>query len=170
MQLTVDNYIFDFPEALDAFKFDEANPSSPNYHGVSVMKAVDMVVEFPSEYLYVEIKEYEDLRQLHELGEVFDGNKARIWLRNNLIHKYRDTFLYRWCEKVKQKPIYYICLLNFDAALLSYFRKELASAIPVGEKNPNRWRRPLLAKNNLIVLDESTWNRTLSQWGTCNHV
>ena len=62
MTLTVDGYRFDFPHAVDAYKFDETDRSRDNYHGVQQLKAVDMMVEFPKCYLWVEIKTYDDLQ------------------------------------------------------------------------------------------------------------
>ena len=38
MTITVDGYRFDFPNALEAFKFDEKDSLSPHYHGVDALK------------------------------------------------------------------------------------------------------------------------------------
>lgn len=173
MTLTVDGYRFDFPHAVDAYKFDETDKHSENYHGVQQLKAVDLMVEFPKCYLWVEIKSYDDLH-------VFDAESIcpncgavvnhRQWLKRNLIRKYRDTFLYRYCEKKLDKPVIYICLLNFNSALLTFFKKELRLGIPTGCPNPKRWNRPLLEKDRLIVTDEAGWNRNLSLFGSCQFV
>jgi len=173
MTLTVDGYRFDFPLAVEAYKFDETDRSRDNYHGVQQLKAVDMMVEFPKCYLWVEIKTYDDL-------QVFDADAVcpncgsvvnhRQWLKRNLIRKYRDTFLYRFCEKKLDKPILYVCLLNFDPALLTFFKKELSQGIPTGKPNPKRWNRSLLEKMHLIVTNEAGWNRNLNAYGTCQFV
>lgn len=173
MRLTVDGYEFDFPHAVDAYKFDETDSLSPHYHGVQQLKAVDAMVEFDRCYMWVEIKTYDDLAVFaHEqtcpnCGAVVNH---RIWLRRNLVHKYRDTFLYRFCEKKVDKPIIYVCLLNFDLGLLSFFRRELSREIPTGLRNNNRWNRPLLDKLHLFVTDEAGWNRNLNSFGTCRYI
>ena len=173
MKLTVDGYEFDFPEATAAYKFDETDNLSPHFHGVQQMKAVDMMVEFSSCHLWVEIKTYDDLQVFDEETVCPNcGAKVnhRIWLKRNLVRKYRDTYLYRYAERKTNLPIFYICLMNFDAALLSFFKKELRKEIPVGRANDSRWKLAILEKERLIVTDESGWNRNLQRFGTCRFV
>ena len=172
MQVTVDNYIFDFPNAIEAYKFDEPDAMSPHYHGVSSLKSVDVMVELPKEYLFVEIKKYDDLKDFYLPSREFDGNEARKYLIRTLSRKYRETFLYRYCERKIDKPIYYICLLNLDAPLISYCRRFLAKAIPVGHANSRRWNRVILDANSLFIVDERAWNanKYISNWGTCQYV
>ena len=47
----------DFPNALALYKFDERERLSPTFHGAP-MKAVDVLAEFPTFQLWIEIKEY----------------------------------------------------------------------------------------------------------------
>jgi len=57
MKIQCDGFEFDFTDALDVFVFDEQNQASPHYHGLShAMLAVDLIVEFPDYYLFVEVK------------------------------------------------------------------------------------------------------------------
>lgn len=172
MQVIVDDYRFDFPKAIEAYKFDDKDNISPHYHGVDALKAVDVMVEFPNEYLFIEIKTYDDLAEFHRQGQTFDGNEARKYLIRTLSRKYRETFLYRYCERKTDKPIFYICLLNIDNALKSYCKKELAHYIPVGKANHKRWNRVLLPAENLFIVDENAWmrNANLSAWGTCQYL
>ena len=170
MIVTTDNYKFDFPEAIEAFKFDETDKMSPYYHGVTVLKAVDVMVEFPQEYVFIEIKTYDDLADFKKEGATYDDNAARKYLIRTLSRKYRETYLYRLCERKVDKPIFYICLLNFDSALKSYCRKELARFIPVGRANKTRWHKSILDKDSLFVVDEGAWNRNLTRWGTCEYL
>lgn len=171
MKVTVDFFEFDIPNAIDLFKFDEVNNNSPHYHGVSCMKAVDVMVEMPDCYLFVEIKEYsrEEIAEMLRQRGMQKGSNTH-YLKNNLRAKYKDTVLYRLCENKLDKDIIYICLLNFDPALLTLFRKTLIKDIPVGIANKKRWRKPLLG--NLVVVDESAWNRKLTAkgFGTCRHI
>ena len=53
ISIECDGYIFSFADALDAFKFDDQNPTSPHYHGVP-MKAVDIII---NEYFKKSIQE-----------------------------------------------------------------------------------------------------------------
>jgi hypothetical protein len=170
MTVEVDNYRFDFPGAVDAYKFDETDALSPHYHGVTVLKAVDVLVELPTEYVFIEIKTYDDLTVFKKEGKTYDDNEARKYLIRTLSRKYRETFLYRYCEGKIDKPIYYVCLLNLDAALKGYCRKELAKRIPVGKASRSRWHKELLGKTNLFVVDEDAWNRNLTRWGSCQYI
>ena len=172
MIVTADNYRFDFPNAVEAYKFDEKDRLSPYFHGVDALKAVDVMVEFPHEYLFVEIKTYDDLKDFKVRGATYDANEARNYLMRTLSRKYRETYLYRMCEGKTDKPIYYICLMNLDSALKSYCRKELAKRIPVGKANRRRWHKAILEKDRLFVLDEEAWNRNANilQWGTCEYL
>ena len=170
MTVTTDNYSFDFPQAVDAFKFDEKDKLSPYYHGVDALKAVDVVVEMPREYVFIEIKSYDDLADFKKEGMKYDDNEARKYLIRTLSRKYRETFLYRFCEGKVDKPIFYICLLNLDTQLKSYCRKELARFIPVGKANKRRWNKSILDKTSLFVVDAADWNRNLTRWGTCAYL
>lgn len=172
MILTVDSYRFDFPNAQQAYKFDEKDKLSPFYHGVDALKAVDVMVEFPNEYIYVEIKTYDDLNVFNTQDSAYNTNEPRKYLIHTLSRKYRETYLYRMCEGKIDKPIYYICLMNLDSALKSYCRKELAKHIPVGKANKNRWHKMILDESHLFIVDEEAWNRNANmlRWGTCKFI
>ncbi len=174
MTATVDGYIFDFPGAKELYKFDETDNQSPHYHGVSVMKSVDVMAIFSKFDMWIEIKDYQDeeIQRMQKEGDQRkkgDTYHLKTWLRNNLVRKYRDTFLYRYAENKIGKPIIYVCLLNFDPTLLSYIRQELIRNIPCGIPT-KRWNRPLIER--LIVLDEKAWgrNKVLQQIGTCTKI
>lgn len=174
MKLTVDGYEFDFPHAVEAYKFDDTDALSPYFHGVQQLKAVDLVAEFANCYLWVEIKSYDDLGVFDDIqvcehcGMTIANHRS--WLRRNLVNKYRDTFIYRFCEKKLDKPVFYVCLLNFETALLTYFKKELNREIPTGIRNRDRWKRAILEKERLIVTNEAGWNRNLTTFGTCRYI
>ena len=170
----IEGYRFDIPQALQMYKFDETNNISPFYHGVSVLKAVDVMVEMPKCYVWIEIKYYDDeiiteLKKERNQVKQNDTYHTKSWLRNNLLHKYRDTFLYRYAENKLDKPIVYICLLNFDKALKSYFRGELQHYIPC-DIPTKRWKKSII--DALIVVDENDWkhNPQLMELGTCTRV
>ena len=170
MKIEVDNYRFDFPNAIDVYKFDEQASASPHYHGVTALKAVDVMVEMPGEYLFIEIKTFDDLTDFYKQNKNYNADDAKKWLIRNLSRKYRETFLYRYCERKLNKSISYICLLSFDKNLISHCRKALGRAIPVGKGNRLRWHRVLLETDRLFVVDQAAWNRNLTHWGTCAYV
>lgn len=163
MKVIVDDFEFDFPQALDAYKFDEIDKNSPHYHGITQFKSVDVMVELPTQWLWIEIKHYRRAPSTDQKISELTWSLAR---------KFRDTYLYRLCEKVPQKELFYICLMNFDAALLLHFRKELQYKIPTGLANPNRWKMPLLEDSHLIVVNERMWNQNgnILRWGKCKYL
>lgn len=159
MQLEVDGYTFNFPTALEIFKFDETDKSMPMFHGAP-MKGVDLVAEFEDKYLYVEIKDYDEVSdldpRLSDTATQDARNKHFKWLKNYLKYKFRDSYLYRHAEEKVDKPIHYICLTNFDNGLNTLMKKALSPELPVGDK-PRRWKRSLA--KSCQVLNMETWNR-----------
>lgn len=143
-----DGYTFGFKNAIEAFKFDEKDPNNPHFHGVP-MKAVDIVAEFQDEYLFIELKEFHDL-SAYDVSSATSEEDANlknaqfIRLKNYLKYKYRDSFLFRYAETKVDKPIHYICLLNFDNSLNLMMRKFLAKELPIGKKS-KRWKRIIAA-------------------------
>ena len=74
-----------------------------------------------------------------------------------------------YAEQKIDKPICYVCLLNFDSALRVFFRGEVARLIPAGRPS-RRWKREII--NGFFVVNEADWKRNsiLSSLGTCVHV
>ena len=171
LDLNEERVRFDFPNALALYKFDEKGKSSPTFHGAP-MKAVDVLAEFPTFQLWIEIKEYSH-EGILKMKDELDKNKQvkreyTAWLTDYLKYKFRDTFLYRYCEEKIDLPVVYVCFTNFDSALNSFFRNELSRMLPVGKANPNRWKRELIAKNHIFVVDEDAWKRNLeAKFGEC---
>ena len=59
MKVKADGFEFEFPEALEAYVFDEKDKAAARYHGLShAMKAVDLVVELPNDTLFIEVKDF----------------------------------------------------------------------------------------------------------------
>lgn|SRR5574344_2182169 len=166
--LVVDNIEFTFSNSVvDAFKFDDNNRESPHFHGIQQFNAVDLLIETQTDYFFVEIKSYNkdysanfaSKHKCSNCGKITD--KARF-LKDYLIRKYRDSFLYRYCEDKVDKPIQYIVLIvsGFDGLVNSQLKKQLKEMLPVGNKNPDRWNH-YIAKS-VYVLDIDTWKRTMS--------
>lgn len=156
-----DGYRFDFTDAVAAFKFDETDPTNPAFHGAP-MKAVDVVAELPCVYLFVEVKEYVNPADFCADSSESTGNPHHFtWLKNYLKYKYRDSYLYRYAEDKTDKPVHYLCLLNFDDALNSIMQKDLCIDLPV--KNiPKRWNHSIA--KSCQVFNLSSWNRNFPKW------
>ena len=141
---------FDFTGAIRAFKFDEENHMSTNFHGLShCMKAVDFIVEYENYYIFIEIKDPPDPSR-------YETEKDKTELINNLVVKFRDTFLYRWAEKRLDKPVYYQCLVELDNAQTLYIMNQLKNQLPA-ERRPSRWKQSLVKA--CMVANVVTWNK-----------
>ena len=156
-----DGYRFDFTDAIDAFKFDETDPLSPTFHGAP-MKAVDIVAELPATYLFIEVKEFDKPSDYNAESTDTTGSFDHFtWLKRYLKYKYRDSYLYRCAEDKIDKPVHYLCLLNFDDALNFNMGKNLRKELPVGRAG-KRWIK-ILAQS-CQVLNMAAWNRNFPKW------
>lgn len=160
-----DGYTFNFEDAIDAFKFDQNDPGQPHYHGVP-MKAVDIIAEFDNAYVFIELKELNELSE-YDIAtatneeEAKQKNAAFKWLKNYLKYKYRDSYLYRYAEDKVDKPVHYICLLNFDNSLCSKMKKFLAKELPVGHKS-RRWNH--IIASSCQVMNMQRWETEYPKW------
>ena len=155
MKVSTDGFEFDFTDAINAFVFDEKDKRLPTYHGLShAMKAVDLVVELENEYLFVEVKDFHG-------PDDYQGKDHFNHLREVLKYKYRDSFLYRWAENKIDKPIYYLCLLTLDNALISRMNKEVRIQLPPGLPI-DRWEKEIA--QGASVLNEERWNKKFPKW------
>lgn len=174
LTLTEEKFEFDFPNAKALYKFDEKDPLSPTFHGAP-MQAVDVMAEFPKFQLWIEIKEFmpSEIEAMKKEGDQQKKgqnvhNKAH--LTKNLKHKFRDTFLYRFCENKLDTKIVYVCLTNFDDALNGFYKKELQKQIPTGIAS-TRWEKQLLDRSHIMVVNQNSWQRNLEdKFGKCNKV
>ncbi|MCQ8896394.1 hypothetical protein NQT62_08120 [Limnobacter humi] len=170
MKVRADGFEFEFPGALEAFVFDESDKLKSNFHGLShAMKAVDLVVELPQHTLFIEVKDFhspDDYNFNAAISNDEEGQRRKRvnHLRDVLVHKFRDTWLYRWSERARGTPgkqVFYLCLLSLDNGLLGTVRKELHKALPVGIAGP-RWQRGLAA--SCEVLNIERWNKVFPSW------
>lgn len=165
MKLEADGFCFDFTDAINAFVFDEKDNSKPSFHGLP-MKAVDIVAELETAYVFVEMKDFHDPEAYNEVlaKDENDASSKRDnfkWLKNYLKYKYRDSYLYRHAEQKVDKPIHYICLLTLDNVLNSRMQKALKQELPIG-KASKRWKLEI-ARSCQVVNIES-WNRNFPKW------
>ncbi|HOD39807.1 MAG TPA: hypothetical protein PKW98_12135 [Candidatus Wallbacteria bacterium] len=161
-----EGYKIDFKDALNAFKFDETDKNKSNYHGVTALKAVDIIAEFEDKYVFVEIKKYDNSDELVDsfnfiAGGTIPRHKYFSWLKNYLKSKFRDSFLYRYAENKVDRPIHYICLLNFDNALNVELSKSLRRELPLN-KPSERWVHILSKSCNVVNLKK--WNEVFTNW------
>lgn len=170
MKVRADGFEFGFPGALDAYVFDEIDSTQPHYHGLShAMRAVDLVVELPSDTLFIEVKDFHAPDDYNFKAAVTDDQRTdrrqRLnHLRGVLVHKFRDTWLYRWSERtadVPAKQVRYLCVLTLDNGLLGVVNKELNQALPKGPAGP-RWQRELVT--SCVVLNPQRWNTAFPAW------
>lgn len=166
MNVEAAGYNFTFPGAIEAYIFDETDNSKPTFHGAP-MKAVDVMVELEDAYLYIEIKDYDDvsLYDIRCAGKDDEETKKRQdgfrWLKGYLKYKFRDTYLYRVAEFKTNKPVHYICVVNFDNALNSLIKKELRRDLPVG-KHCRRWHQAIAESCQVVNFDK--WNNSFPSW------
>ena len=143
----------DFSGVKNALRFDEQDRLSPNFHGLShCMKAVDFIVEYPDHYLFVEIKNPRDPSRYSTDKDIND-------LVDDLLVKFRDTFLYRWAEGKQNKPVYYQCLIELDNAQTLHIMNKLKYKLPF-KGQPSNWQKPLAYK--CTVANTETWNKIFS--------
>lgn len=170
MKVRADGFEFEFPGALEAFVFDEKDKAQPHFHGLShAMKAVDLVVEFPHDTLFIEVKDFHapddyDFKAAVTDAERDNRRKSVNHLREVLLHKFRDTWLYRWSERAvgaPDKPLRYLCVLTLDNGLLGVVSKELNQVLPKGRAGP-RWQRELVQA--CVVLNPQRWNSVFPAW------
>lgn len=169
MKVETDGYKIDFTDALDVFKFDETDKTLPTFHGVTALKAVDIIAEFSDVYVFIEIKEYPESHDVDidwgtkdcEEIDCVKRKKHSVWLKNYLKYKYRDSFLYRYASNKVDKPIIYIVLINFDDAFNLKMKSDLENEIPVS-KIPSHWVNPIISKCQ--VLNIEAWNRNFPKW------
>lgn len=172
MILETDGYKFDFPNAIELFKFDSDDKESKYYHGLSHnMKAVDVVAVFKKFQLWIEVKNFPfDKIDSFEKNPNAKGTKSNKNLADyigDLKLKFRDTFIYRYCEGKVTTPITYIFLTNLPEPLCVHCTKVLNQDIPVGNPIPNRWNKPLLEKDQCYVITPESWARNFKEYFGC---
>ena len=166
IEVEADGFLFRFEDAIEAYVFDEKDKANPYYHSPPT-KAVDVIAEFESDYVFIEIKDFDD-PQLYNTLQYFSEEENRIrkdhfkWLKNYLKYKYRDTLLCRHAEQKADKPIRYVCLLvNFDNPLNLRLQQALRSELPVGRKS-RRWVKEIAS--GCVVVNLEKWNERFSKW------
>lgn len=158
MQIEKDGLSFVFSGANAISVFDD--------HGMP-MKAVDLLAEFDLADVYVEIKDFHDPARydasLHQEEEEMQAARDSFkWLKNYLKYKYRDSYLFRHARNKVEKPIHYICLLNFDDAHNAAMQRDLHRELPVGIPRASGWERDIARSCHVVNLP--TWRQRFPEW------
>lgn len=182
-ELTTDGYVFNFAQdACDAYIFD-----SPEHNGIrNVMAPVDIIAEFPNEYLFIELKRYsrkdphggrkfkcplwDDTKLINsECPLANDSEKrAQVTLKRiaaSLRKKYCDTFLYLHAEAKPDKPVNYVCVVDLDSVLRDRLRHIIQEQFPKGIPTQTNWKRSIV--KSVYVVDVNGWNDKLKRYGKC---
>ncbi len=143
--------------ALNARKFDEHAT-----HGVGFMKAVDFVVEYPGHYYFIEFKDPQhpgsELTDDQSLIDYYQSEK----IDDELIYKYRDSFLFEWAAGRADRHVYYLVLIAIEhltTADLDKKKRDLDRKLPVGIQGV--WERPIVS--GCGVFNITTWNRNFPE-------
>ena len=158
-RLTGGELEFVFEGAVSARRFDGLD------HGLShCMKAVDFIIEFRDQYLFVEVKDPHNSCAPEDCRNQWIEDFTSSRLDQALKYKYRDSFLYEWCAGRGDKPIVYVVLIaldSLDSADMLSRQDQLRRILPTGTPDP--WNRPIA--HGCVVLNIESWNRTLQGQG-----
>lgn len=148
------------PDGAQGRKFDNLD------HGLShCMKAVDFVVEESDWVLFIEFKDPDHPRADPDAREAFLQELQTGGKDDDLVRKYRDSFIYRWAEEVDEKPIVYFVLVaasRLDEAMLLARTEELKRKLPIEGPASGVWQRQIVAGCGVFNLE--TWNKHLPQY------
>ncbi len=162
MPNTEEEYLFDFSNALAWEKFDD------DRHALShCMSAVDFVVETKSRLDLIEIKNVNRTRIAAKeirkyLKKIMEGDP----FINELIPKFRDTWLYLWCEGRVTKPVRFFVYLELphefpyqSGRLTSCLRQQMPL---YGVKRTGRWKRELA--HDAWILTPAEWMSAIPEF------
>lgn len=158
--LTERNLEITINHEITARKFDGLQ------HGLShCMRAVDFVVEFPNSYLYIEIKDPQDPDAPPAAARSYAQRLLSGDITDELMHKYRDSFLYELGSGRADKPVDYSVLIG----LAQLTEPELLAASEMLQRNLplygpayQPWTRPLV--RNCGVFNIASWNRSFPDY------
>lgn len=181
-----DGYVFDFSDDIvDIISFDENEKLL-----CDGMKSVDIIAEFPNEYLFLELKKYKDRNIDFKCplwkeakvvsncpllkNERISGLASINRIAKDLRQKYFDTFLYRHINGRNDKPISYICVAEgCDSALTTRLKDKVSIILPLKRKmikENDEWNYFIL--KNFAVVNVKSWNNSshLNRYARCSVV
>ena len=148
---------FDFSDVINPRKFDDEN------HGLShCMKAVDLIFEFENKIFFIEVKDPQNPKiskekKVKELKRM-QGVK---FIQNELVPKYRDSFLYElFMNNIdKKKKLIYVAVIAHDclqAPELSQITCILKNNLPIKHPKNKNWN-PFI--HDAIAMNIEQWNK-----------
>jgi len=150
--------VFQFPKEVSCERFDGPE------HGLSnrKMKAVDFILDAEDSYYFLEVKDPNHTKAKKKNQTKFAKTMQSGELRNDLIQKFRDTFLYRYAEDKLDKPVHYLVLIDTpDRSLMPHLSDELKRNLPL-KKASTRWKRPLA--KSCLLLTPDMWKKHFPDW------
>jgi len=148
------------PPGVQGKKFDDRD------HGLShCMKAVDFIVEESDRVLFIEFKDPDHPQAKPNKRKTFLKDLLAGSKDDDLVRKYRDSFIYRWAEKILDKPITYCVLIatsQLDEAMLLARTEELKRKLPLEGPTSGVWKRQIV--HGCSVFNIETWNRHLPEY------
>ncbi len=148
------------PEGVQGRKFDDRD------HGLShCMKAVDFIVEDHDQVLFIEFKDPDHPHATPDGREAFLKELLSGGKDDELVLKYRDSFIYRWAEGAAEKPITYCVLIatsRLDEAMLLARTEELKRKLPVEGPASGAWKRRIVS--NCGVFNLKTWEKHMTRF------
>ena len=151
MVLTEGDLQLAVPDGLQGGRFD-----GPQYDASHCMKAVDFVLEAQDHDLFVELKDPQHPNAPPASPDDYLGRA----LVNELVGKFRDTFLYRWARCQVTKPIYYyvvVAIESLTAGQLAVQTDIVRRRLPVRAAMPGSWDKALVEE--FALLNVAAWNR-----------
>lgn len=159
MILTEGDIKFDFSRALSCKKFDNNN------HGLShCMKAVDFIIELDDRIYFVEVKDPQH-PSARNLEENVKTTKSGDLVKNKLVQKCRDSFLYEYAMDNISKPVFFLVLIGLDSlstADLNIQTDILKKHIPVDGPPGTSWPERFI--KGCMIMNLQTWNKHLTHF------
>lgn len=124
------------------------------------MKAVDAILELKDRILFIELKDPDNPRAKSKDRETFMDTLKSGNLDDDLVYKYRDSFLYEWASGNVGKPVHYLILIaasGLTEVELLARTDAIKRKLPLLELAPEQWKTPLVT--DCSVLNIATWNR-----------
>ena len=161
-KLQEDGLQIDFVGAKHAMKFDQNDPTHPEYHDLQNMPRVDFIVEMEDAIYFVEVKDpgrpdAVDVGGTKLLKKIVDGT-----LEASLIEKYLFSFFFRWAERRLEKSVHYISLITLESPLLQPIIDGLDRQLTHLSKKSVRWNREPLASCQVHNIE--TWEAVFPDW------
>lgn len=152
--------VFDFSRAVSSERFDGKR------HRLShCMCATDFIVETSSALLLIEVKNLNRGPEAHkDCAKYMAKVQRQDPFINEIVPKFRDTWIYLWCEDRLVKPVRCLVYLELPPGMsysMEPLSSKLAQGIPLrGGETTGRWKREIA--QSALVLDCETWTSTQS--------